>query len=177
MPISRYRNVATGVALALLGGGTLGVVSSFPWDIPPATDPALFPRIVAVGLIVVGLVIVATALVNLRTGKVTDDDADGMPVDVEVSDEVARDAPEEGSDWRSTLVLAIVIGIYCLTAFWIGFVVMTVVFLATVALLLGHSRQRRGLVTLAIFTVVTTALFYFGFFTLLGVRMPSTLLF
>lgn len=176
MLISRYRNVATGVALALLGGGTLGVVAHFAWDVPPATDPALFPRVVAIGLIVIGLVITATALVNLKTGRVIDEDAEGAPVEVEVSDEVARDAPVEGSDWRTTLMLAIIIGIYCVTAFSIGFVVMTVVFVAAVALLLGHSRDRRGLITLAIFTIATTALFYFGFFTLLGVRMPSTLL-
>ena len=54
---------------------------------------------------------------------------------------------------------------------------MTVLFLVTVALLLGHSRNARGLLTLALFTAVATAAFYFGFFTLLGVRMPTTLLF
>lgn len=177
MHISRYRNVATGVALALLGGGALGVLASFPLDVPPATDPALFPRTIAVGLIIIGVVLTVMGVIGLRSGTDREEDADGIPVDVEVSDEVANDAVDEGTDWRAALVLTVIIGVYCFTAFSVGFVVMTVLFLATVALLLGHSRNARGLITLALFTAVATAAFYFGFFTLLGVRMPTTLLF
>jgi len=174
---TRRRNVATGVALALLGGGALGALAHFPLDGPPATDPALFPRSIAVGLIIIGIVLTAVALVSHRMGSVIDDDGEGIPIDVDVPDKLANDAPTEETDGKAAFLLTITIGAYCFTAFSIGFVTMTVLFLVFVALLLGHSRNARGLLTLAVFTVLTTATFYFGFFTLLGVRLPTTILF
>lgn len=176
MTLSRYRNVATGVALALLGGGTLWAVAHMPYDRPPAMDPALFPRVIAIGLIVVGLVVAAIALKSTLSGSEVDEDADGVPLNVEIPEELLAEHGEEETDWKLAVALCAVIAIYCVTAFQVGFLTMTALFVIAVALLLGHRRTPRGLIMLAIFSAVATAAFYFGFFSLLGVRLPRTLL-
>jgi hypothetical protein len=176
MTLTRYRNVATGVALALLGGGTLWAVAAMPWDRPPAIDPALFPRAIGFGLVLIGLVVAALGAYALRSGATTAEDAEGVPIDVEIPEELLAEHGEEQTDWKLALGLSAAIAIYCLTAFQVGFLTMTALFVIAVALLLGHRRTPRGYISLVIFSFIVTAAFYFGFFYLLGVRLPRTLL-
>lgn len=174
MTLTRYRNVATGVALALLGGGTLWAVAGMPFDRSPALDPALFPRVIGIGLIVIGLVLAITTVVGIRLGTAVEEDAEGVPIDVEIPQELLAEHGDDQSDWRLALGLGTVIAVYCATAFSIGFLTMTALFVIAVALLLGHARTLRGMITLGIFTVTVTAAYYFGFFYLLSVRLPRT---
>lgn len=154
------RRLSTGVVLALLGLAVLWFTRDFPWGVPAAADPALLPRVVGIGLLLVGLGVAATDLVRTRAS--------------EPSSVATRTAPGQESDPRHAALLAAAAVVYSLAAFRLGFVTSTVLFVAAVGLLLGHGRDRRSLVVLALVAAVLAYAASIGFFTLLDVRPPST---
>jgi hypothetical protein len=175
--VTRLRNVLVGVALVLLGGATLVAASSFAWGNSAANDAALFPRTIAVLLVVVGVIIATTGALRSPGGAfVASEEGEGIPFDVDLPEELLADREPEGVDTRAGLLTAALIVAYCFSAFSLGFVTSTFLFLATGGLVLGHGRQWKRLVTLGLFAVAFTAAYYVGFFVLLDVREPHTLL-
>lgn len=174
---TRNRNAVSGVALALLGGGALWAVSVVPLGLPAASDPALFPRIIAVGLIVVGLLLAAGTVLRRSTGAgELQEDAEGTPIEVVIPEELLAEQEDAGTDPKLALGLTLALALYCVSAFTLGFLTSTLAFLIGVALLLGHRRSLRSLIGLGLFAIGVTAAYYVGFFVLLSVRMPPTLL-
>lgn len=177
MTLLRYRNFAVGAALVLAGGATLLATSSFAWGRAPAVDPALFPRIIALLLITVGIVIVVLGATQARRGtELPSEGGEGVPVDIEIPAELLADREPEGTDAKSGILLAVLVTVYAIGAFQLGFATSTFLFLIVGSLVLGHRRGLRGLVSVGIVAVAITIAYYVGFFVLLGVREPTTLL-
>ena len=175
--VLRYRNVAVGVALILLGGVTLVAMAGFPWDRAAAADAALLPRLIAVAFLLVGLALAIQGYLQGRLGgQAPDDDAEGVPIDVDLPEELLADREPEGKDARAALLLSVLAVGYGIAAFTFGFIPSTLLFLVAGSLVLGHQRRGRPLIMLVIFAIVLTAAYYLGFFELLGVRHPITLL-
>lgn len=177
--VAAVKNLASGLALALLGAATLWATAGLATDASAAADPALLPRAVAVGLILVGLGIAVGDALRRRRGLVIEEDAEGIPLDlpVDVPDELLQQQEDETAgptDWRQVAILVAAIVVYALVAFRLGFVTSTVTFIVGMSLLLGRARYPRALIGLAIFAVAVSAGFYFAFFELLNVRQPIT---
>jgi hypothetical protein len=174
------KDLATGLGLVLLGAGTLWATADLATDAPAAADPSLLPRVVAVGLIGVGLAIAVAHIASRRRGLVTDEDAEGLPIDlpVDIPDELIREREEATTagptDWRQMLILGAAIVVYSFAAFRLGFVTSTVIFIAGIGLLLGRSRDVRSLVGLGVFSLAVSVGCYVAFFVLLDVRVPIT---
>lgn len=170
------KNVVTGVLLGLIGAGTLWATAGFPRGLAAAADPALLPRSLAVMLMVIGVLLVASTLLLNRSGAATGDDADGIPMElpVDVPDELLHDEDEGPPETRIVAVLGALLFLYAWAAFNIGFIVSTSGLIIAAALLLGRSRHVRALLSLVIFAVVAAGVVYIGFFELLNVRPPTT---
>jgi len=170
------KNLTAGVLLALLGLAALWATADLATGRPAAADPALLPRVVGIGLVGVGLGIVATDLLRRRLGRQVAEDAEGIPIDLPVGipEELRSDEDAESADWRQLAAVAAAIVGYALVAFRLGFLTSTVAFVVGAALLLGRSRAPRSLIVLVIFAVVVASAYYVGFFVLLNVRDPGT---
>ena len=171
------KNVVTGVLLALVGVGTLWATAGFPRGLAAAADAALLPRTLAIVLIVIGVLVAGSAVRAIRSGAVTADDAEGIPIDmpVDVPDELLQHEDTDGPpETRVVAVLGALLVGYAWAAFNVGFVVSTVALVVVAALLLGRARHTRALVGLVVFAVALTAAVYLGFFELLSVRPPLT---
>lgn len=177
--LASVKNLAAGLLLALLGVGTVWATADFATGAAPSADPALLPRAVAAGLVVVGLGIAVGDVIRLQRGTVAEEDAEGIPIDlpVDVPEELLHDEETAGpTDWRQVLTLAAAVVAYSVAAFQLGFVTSTLVFIVGAALLLGRSHRPLSLVGLAIFALAIALGAYVGFFVLLNVRAPMTLL-
>lgn len=171
------KNVIAGVLIALAGAGTLWATAEFPRGLPAAGDPALLPRTLAVGLLIVGAVVLVEGVAAMRTGRAGADDGEGIPIDlpVDIPDELLQNEDLEGPpELRVVGLLTVLLAVYGWAAFHVGYVVSTAVVIITGALLLGRQRAPRSVITLVIFAVVMAGAVYYGFFELLSVRPPRT---
>lgn len=155
------RRLSTGLCLVILGAFVLWFTRDFEWGAPAAANPALLPRVVAIGLSLSGLGLVAVELVRVLGSNRSHHRGPDMET-----------TPE--TDGRHTSLLAAAAVVYSFAAFRLGFVTSTVVFVGLVGLLLGHGRDRASLVVLGLVAVGLAYAASIGFFTLLDVRAPST---
>lgn len=164
------------VGLALLGVVCLWLTSDFPWGVPASSDPALLPRVAAIGLIGVGLVVAAFDVVGQRRRSAgSSGDATGSVVpDEMVPEELRSEHEDAGTAPRTTALLVLLVVLWSQAAFRLGFLVSTAAFLFLGSLLLGRERGPRSLAVAAVFAVAVAAATSYGFFDLLGVRRPST---
>lgn len=172
----RVRDSVAGVAIALTGVLALWATSEFQRGLPPAGDPALLPRALGVGLIVVGIAITATGLLR-RPNAAGADDAEGVPLDIEVPEELAEDADDEtegAPEWWVVGGLVTSCLAYSWAAFRLGFITSTFTFLMVTSILLGRPRSARGWIILTVFSVAITVVAHITFFVLLNTRPPLT---
>lgn len=165
-----------------LGAAVLWAVSEFPYGAPVASDPALLPRILGIGLVASGALLLVMHLVRRHFGIASSrvDDADSLPVDLPaeaervLEAERAAEAEAPPVEWTVVAALSAAVTVYAVAAFQLGFIVSTFVFVTLASLILGRDRTSRSLITLAVFAAAVTAVAYLGFFELLSVRAPNT---
>ncbi len=179
--LGSMRNLVSGLLLALLGAAVFWATAGFATGVAAAADPALLPRVVGAGLILVGLAVAAGDVVRRVRGVQVEEDAEGVPLDlpVEMSEEMRaeQELDEQTAgppDWRQVASLIGAIVVYCLGAFRIGFLTFTTVFIVGVSLLLGRGRGWRSIALLVLFAVCVAGGFHIAFFELLSVRQPIT---
>lgn len=161
----------SGAGLALLGAVVLWLLRELPLGVGASSDPALLPRVTGVGLLVVGLGIVGLDLVQQRSGAKVVEHTDAVP------EEYRPDAEADTArEPRTVLLLGVLLTVYSQTAFRLGFLVSTVAFLVAGTLVLGRGRDARSLTVTVAVAVAVALVAWYGFFTLLGVRRPSTVL-
>ncbi|TDE00150.1 tripartite tricarboxylate transporter TctB family protein [Jiangella asiatica] len=170
------KDIISGILFVLLGGGALWATSELGGGASIAEDPALLPRVVGVGLIVSGVVLVGLCLVRRRLGVTGADDAESIPVDLPVPewDDRAEDDDSAPGEWRVVIGLAAAVILYVAGAFELGFITSTAAFVVAAGLILGRRRDARSLIVLVVFAVVVAIVAFSGFFELLNVRMPIT---
>ncbi|WP_298748250.1 tripartite tricarboxylate transporter TctB family protein [uncultured Serinicoccus sp.] len=174
------KDLLSGALTVALGAAVMWAVSEFPIGAPVGSDPALLPRLLGIGLISCGLLLVVVTLVRRHLGITQADDADSVPLDLPEEARRAREADRAAQadappvEWGVVGGLCLAVVAYAVAAFQLGFVVSTFVFVALASLVLGRDRSRRSLLTLAAFAAAVTAVAYLGFFELLSVRAPDT---
>lgn len=139
-----------GIVLLALGGVVLFTIQSFPKIPGQPVGPALFPGLIATGLCVCGLMLVARGLRQPRQGWIAFDDWVKSP--------------------RHIGALAVLIGsviFYIVAANWLGF--LPTAFLILMAMF-SVLRVRPGLSLLL--SVVATLAVHFAFYKLLRVPLP-----
>lgn len=171
---ARIRDCLTGAAIALVGALALWATAEFQTGLPPASDPALLPRAVGVGLLGVGAAIALAGLLRRADDAV---DADGVPIDIEIPEELAETADDQAdgpTEWWVVIGLMAACLAYAWSAFRLGFLTSTFTFLMLTSVLLGRPRSTRTWVVLVIFAVSVTAVAHLTFFVLLNTRPPLT---
>jgi putative tricarboxylic transport membrane protein len=117
--------------------------------------PVFFPRLVALGLLALGI------LFLLRTT---------IRPDTDLADLAA--AEEAVTHWPTVGLTALALVAYAFALGALGYVVATSLFFAVMARILGSRRPLRDL----FIGVAVSSVVYFGFTRLLGVRLPAGLL-
>jgi putative tricarboxylic transport membrane protein len=148
----RANDVISGLVLIVLSFAMIALTANFPAFPGQKYGPALFPRILGVGVIICGAFIVANGLRARRAGAPW----------VEV-------APWVHDPWRLTsfvLTLAMIL-LYILASETVGFMLSALVFLGALFVWLGV----RPLTALVVTVATTLAIQYF-FGTLLRVPLP-----
>jgi putative tricarboxylic transport membrane protein len=152
----RANDAIAGLALIVLAAAMIALTATFPDFIGQKYGPALFPRILGIGLILCGAILVRNGLAARRAGASW----------IEV-------APWVRDPWRMTsflLVIAVLI-VYILLAETVGFIPIAIVFLGSLFLWLGVRP-----LPAAIIAVVATLAVHWFFATLLRVPLPRGLL-
>ncbi|PWB63051.1 MAG: hypothetical protein C3F17_10170 [Bradyrhizobiaceae bacterium] len=152
----RANDALSGLVLIVLAAAMIALTASFPAFPGQKYGPSLFPRILGVGIIICGLMLVWSGLSARRAG------APWVAV-----------APWVRDPWRATsflLVLAMLL-LYILAAETIGFIPIAIVFLGGLFLWLGVRPLTAGAVAVA----ATGALFWF-FASMLRVPLPRGVL-
>jgi hypothetical protein len=169
------RNAVAGVCAVLLGAAALVATSGLPTGRPAAADPGLLPRVVGVGLVCVGVLLVALAALRWRRSEGAPQVDEGLPVDlpVDVPGELLV-GPAEEADLTQVAGFALVTLLYAVGAFRLGFTTSTALYIIAGALVLGRGRHARSLVVLVVFALAVALAYDVLFFTLLNVREPDT---
>lgn len=142
----RAIGLAFGIAVAMLGAWVWIYSGTFPQLPEGYPGPSLFPRIIAAGLVLCGLYLVAMALAR------SDDDVANAALEV-----------SRAGLFRFALALGI-IAAYPLLRGWLGFVPTVALFVFTVSFSLG-TRFRYAVLT----AVITSTAIYYVFTSLLRV--------
>ncbi len=143
-----------GLLLVALGSLVLFAVRGYPKIPGQPVGPALFPGLIAVGLCVAGLLLLARGLRERARGWIAWDDWVRSP--------------------RHALALAVLLGailFYILAAGWLGFLPTAMLILLAMFLVLRVPPGRAVLVAL-----VATLVIHFAFYKLLRVPLPWGLL-
>lgn len=135
--------------------GTLGFSAGGTYS---PIGPGFFPLIVAVGLLLLGVLLLARASV-VRDGF--------------LGEKAASEA--RATHWPTVGLLLAALVVYAFLLDPLGYVFATALFFPAAAFVLGSGRTRAVLVNLAIGLVVGAVVF-FSFTELLGVRLPDGLL-
>jgi putative tricarboxylic transport membrane protein len=140
-------------AVVLAGLGALAIVQGLSVESGgyTAVGPGVFPVIVGTGLVVFG------SLFLMRTTLRPDE-------------HIARraGAEEAATNWRSTGAIVAALSVYAFALDLLGYVVATVLFFCAVARVLGSRRLVRDVVL----SGAMSALLYYAFTQVLGVRLP-----
>lgn len=175
----RSRDSVTGLLLVALGAGVLWATADFAISAPVSEDAALLPRVVAVGLVVCGVILVLLGLADRRlrvtSGAGAASASSGLPV--EEHDEVTQESDMVKPGWQVAIAFGAAMVVYSYSAFELGFIVSTIAFIIAVGFILGRNRDIRSIVTLIIYAVGIAGAAFIGFFELLNVRLPITPLF
>lgn len=117
--------------------------------------PRVFPRVVGVGILILGF------LFLLRTTVLLDNDL------------VAEVASEEGiTDWSTTILCLLSLVVYASLLHPLGYTIATALFFPVVGRILGSTRLRRDIIV----GVALGLVIYLAFTRALGVRLPAGLL-
>jgi putative tricarboxylic transport membrane protein len=148
----RANDVISGLVLIVLSLAMIALTANFPEFPGQKYGPALFPRILGVGVIICGALIIMNGLRARRTGAPW----------VEI-------APWVHEPWRvgSFLLTLVMLLLYILVSETVGFILIALVFLGSLFVWLGV----RPLTALVVTVVATLSIQYF-FGTLLRVPLP-----
>lgn len=155
----KLNDAVWGALLLLLSAALLVHVQSFPTIPGQKVGPALFPGIVAVGLAVCALLLVAKGLAARRDG-------DERAAWVELDDWM--------EDGQYILAFVVTVGVnvfYILAVDWLGFIPVGVIYLSALFVVYGVSRA--WIVPIA---VIVTLGIHYAFYKLLKVPLPWGLL-
>lgn len=169
----RFKDSVTGLLLVALGVGVLWATADFPTGVPVAQDAALLPRVVAIGIVICGVILVALSRAGRRVRVASGADAASEPP-VKDDEEVIEQENVVTPGWQVTIVLGVATVTYAYSAFELGFIVSTVAFVIAAGFILGRDRSTRSVLVLIIYAVGIAAAAFIGFFELLNVRMPVT---
>ena len=148
----RANDVISGLVLIILALAMIALTASFPAFPGQKYGPSLFPRILGVGVIICGVLIIVNGLRARRAGAPW----------IEV-------APWVYEPWRvgSFLLTLAMLLLYILVSETVGFILIALVFLGSLFVWLGV----RPLTALVVTVVATLSIQYF-FGTLLRVPLP-----
>lgn len=170
------RDVVSGVVVAAIGVFITVEASRLP-DAPSVTnDPALFPQLIGILLIVTGLAVVGQGVYRLRTG-VAEPDGSAVPLpDVDGLEELQAEhaAQAEFPDLATTGLIATLIVVYGYLAFRVGYLSMTFVFLLVGPVVLSWSPRGRRALVLGGYALGMVAAIRLIFVSGLNVPLPDT---
>jgi putative tricarboxylic transport membrane protein len=144
------------IAVIVLGGTILTQVSQIGTGAGfIVVGPRIFPTVVGVGILVLGL------LVLLRTTVLLDNDL------------VAEVVTEEATtDWSTTILSLLTLVAYASLLHPLGYTLTTALFFPVIGRILGSTRLQRDIIV----GVALGLVIYLTFTRVLGVRLPAGLL-
>jgi putative tricarboxylic transport membrane protein len=147
---------AVALTVIVLGGVILTQVSQIGTGAGYiVVGPRVFPTVIGVGILVLGL------LFLLRTTLLLDND---------LVDDVATE--EATTDWRTTILSLLSLVAYATLLHPLGYALATALFFPVIGRILGSTRLRRDMIVgMALGLVI-----YLAFTRVLGVRLPAGLL-
>jgi hypothetical protein len=118
--------------------------------------PAGFPRLIALGLLICGLILIARALLNKAESKLIFSDI----------------------RWSVILTVGLLWALVILLVSSLGFLIPGTVFMASIAwYLMGRPRDTQNIIRIGLFTAGMTLTLWLVFHKLLGVESPAGFLF